>query len=215
MRAFYDFIDGRQSDLIACIPVRAVPRKNLELAIAITKEILKKGINFKLILTANVDYKRPENLQYYYKLKELVKENNLEKNIFFLEEYFQHYFTQVQPKKPIPSIPIPEVYIISDFLLMTSVIEEFGLPLLEAGLMRCPIFASDIPVFREIGTTNINYFSLKDQPAKIADFILTKMKFMPQAYFYRKVINQYSLHLEFKNLIIPLIEGSAPVKETK
>jgi len=209
MRAFYDLIDGRQSDLIACLPVRAVPRKNLELAVEIAREIVARGIKFKLILTANIDYKRVENLQYYNKIKNMVATYKLTGNIFFLEEYFQKYFTTVQPKKPKPGIPIPEVYLISDFLLMTSVIEEFGLPILEAGLMRCPIFASDIPVFREIGTTNINYFSLSERPGKIAEFILAKMKSMPQAYFYRKVINKYSLHGMFRDAIIPLIEGKS------
>jgi len=195
MRQLYQEIDGLGSDLIACIPVRAVPRKNLELAINITRAMLDRGVNFKLLLTANVDYKRAENQRYYEKLKSMVKDLRLAGHVFFLAEYFGG-----------SPIPIPELYLISDLLLMTSAIEEFGLPLLEAGLMRCPIFASDIPAFREIGTTNINYFSLQSDPGKIADFILSKMKTMPQAYFYRKVIKQFSLHTSFRTKMIPLID---------
>ncbi len=195
MRQFYGEIDGLGSDLIACIPVRAVPRKNLELAITITRAMLDRRVNFKLLLTANVDYKRAENQRYYEKLKSMVKDLRLAGHVFFLAEYFGG-----------SPIPIPELYLISDLLLMTSAIEEFGLPLLEAGLMRCPIFASDIPAFREIGTTNINYFSLQSDPGKIADFILSKMKTMPQAYFYRKVIKQFSLHTSFRTKMIPLID---------
>jgi len=195
MRQFYGEIDGLGSDLIACIPVRAVPRKNLELAITITRAMLDRRVNFKLLLTANVDYKRAENQRYYEKLKSMVKDLRLAGHVFFLAEYFGG-----------SPIPIPELYLFSDLLLMTSAIEEFGLPLLEAGLMRCPIFASDIPAFREIGTTNINYFSLQSDPGKIADFILSKMKTMPQAYFYRKVIKQFSLHTSFRTKMIPLID---------
>jgi len=203
MRQFYGDIDGLGSDLIGCIPVRAVPRKNLELAIGIARAMVDRNINFKLLLTANVDYKRVENQKYYEKLQALVKDLHLEAHVFFLQEYFQLHQKEGRGLQP---IPIPELYLISDLLLMTSAIEEFGLPLLEAGLMRCPIFASDIPAFREIGTTNINYFSLTDSPGHIADFILGKMKSMPQAYFYRKVIKQFSLHTTFRTKMIPLID---------
>jgi hypothetical protein len=203
MRSFYDYMNGAESDLIACIPVRAVPRKKLEVAIEITRVMVKKGINFKLLLTANVDYKRVENTQYYTMLKGLIVKYKLENHVYFLEEFFQKYNVK---GKPAQRIPIPEVYLISDFLLMTSVIEGFGLPIIEAGVLRCPIFANDIPPFREIGSTNINYFSIKDKPEKIANFILKHITEQPQSYFYRKVIQQYSMKKTFKTTILPFIE---------
>jgi glycosyltransferase involved in cell wall biosynthesis len=206
MRTLYDDIKGLESDFIACIPVRAIPRKNLELALYIARAIINKGIKFKLLLTANVDYKREENIVYYNKLKNLAHELNLKNNVFFLEEYFKKFATD---KKPAPPIPIPELFLISDFLLFTSRTEGFGLPLLEAGLTRCPIFASDIPPLREIGTTNINYFSLKESPERIADFILETLRNIPQAYFYRKIIKKFSIHTIFKKQILPLIEKTA------
>ncbi len=166
-----------------------------------------RKINFKLLLTANIDYKRERNRQYYQRLKDLVKELDLTNNVFFLEEYFQRFATA---KKPAPAIPITELFEISDFLLFTSEAEGFGLPLLEAGLMRCPIFANDIPPLREIGTTNINYFTLDMTPEQIADFILEHLKNMPQAYYYRKVIKQFSLHTTFEKYVIPLIEKDLP-----
>lgn len=204
MRSLYGDIHGLESDLIACVPVRAIPRKNLELALRITRAIINKGVNFKLLLTANIDYKREQNLNYYNSLKGLAEELNLKESVFFIEEYFERFATD---KKPAPPIPIPELFLISDFLLFTSRVEGFGLPILEAGLMRCPIFAADIPPLREVGSTNINYFSLNDNPEQIADFILDNIKKMPQAYFYRKVIKNFSLHKTFEKLILPLIEG--------
>ncbi len=204
MRQFYDHIDGLNSDLIGLIPVRAVPRKKIEYGIEITRHLVSRGVNFKLILTANIDRKRVENIQYFEKLKEIVKGYHLEQHVFFLEEFFRNHV----PQKPDTRIPMPEAYLMSDFLLLTSSIEGFGLPLLEAGLIRCPIFASDIPPFREIGTTNINYFSLTDDPKRVADFIQSTMKSLPQAYFYRKVVNQYSLKMILKEKILPLINGN-------
>jgi len=204
MRSLYEDIHGLECDLIACLPVRAIPRKNLELALRIARAILNKGLKFKLLLTANIDYKREKNLNYYNYLKDLVRKLNLKNHVFFLEEYFKRFAAD---KKPAPTIPIPELFLISDFLLFTSRVEGFGLPLIEAGLMRCPIFAADIPPLREIGSTNINYFTRDASAEQIADYILESLKKMPQAYFYRKVIKKFSLHTIFKRRILPLIEN--------
>jgi hypothetical protein len=200
MREFYEYIDGRGSDLIGIIPVRAVPRKKIEFGIEIAKCMVEKNINFKLILTANIDRKRAENIAYFEKLKNLVIEKHLEQHVFFLEQFFH----AALPKKYEARIPMLEAYLMSDFLLLTSSIEGFGLPLLEAGLIRAPIFASDIAPFREIGTTNINYFTLRDDPKRVAEYILSVMKKLPQAYFYRKVINHYSLRTIVKQQVLPL-----------
>ncbi|MBU4023280.1 glycosyltransferase family 4 protein [Patescibacteria group bacterium] len=204
MKTLYEDVHGLECDLIACLPVRAIPRKNLELALRIARAILNKGVKFKLLLTANIDYKREKNLNYYKYLEDLVQELKLKDHVLFLEDYFKRFATD---KKPAPAISIPELFLISDFLLFTSRVEGFGLPLIEAGLMRCPIFAADIPPLREIGTTNINYFTRDEKPEQIADYILESLKKMPQAYFYRKVIKKFSLHTIFKRRILPLIES--------
>lgn len=203
VRSLYEDIHGLECDLIACLPVRAIPRKNLELAIRIARAIVDKKIKFKLLLTANIDYKRKKNLDYYNSLQKLVQRLKLNNNVFFLEDYFKRFATD---HKPAPKIPIPELFLISDFLLFTSRLEGFGLPLIEAGLMRCPIFTIDLPPLREIGSTNINYFTSNANAKQIADYILENLKKMPQAYFYRKVIKNFSLHTTFKKRILPLIK---------
>jgi len=45
-------------------------------------------------------------------------------------------------------------------LIFPSVIEGFGLPLVEALSRRCPVLASDIPIFHEIGGDYCLYFPL-------------------------------------------------------
>lgn len=203
MRQVFKDMDGLHVDLVGCLPVRAIPRKNIQLALRIARAILDRGVKFKLLLTANIDYKRERNLRYYESLKQLAQELNLGNNVFFLEEYFKRF---AMPRKPPPPIPVSELFLISDFLLFTSSVEGFGLPLLEAGLTRCPIFANDIPPLREIGSTNIHYFKDTMQPTEIADFILDNIKKLPQAYFYRKIIKNFSLHTIFENQVLKLIE---------
>lgn len=47
-------------------------------------------------------------------------------------------------------------------LVYPSMIEGFGLPLVEAGYYGLPIIASDLPVFHEIGGDHVRYFNLLD-----------------------------------------------------
>lgn len=208
IREFYKTVGGLESGLIACTPVRLVRRKNLELGIKIASAMVKKGINYKYIITGNLD-QHQEIQSYYQSLKKLIEELGLQQNVFFLTEFL----SSLENGKINRQVDVEEIYMISDFLLMTSSIEGFGLPLIEAGLSRTPIFTSDINPFHEIGTTNINYFSLNDDPEKIATMILHRMKKLPQAYFYRKVIKKYSVLVIFTKKIIPLITTITSIKQ--
>ena len=49
---------------------------------------------------------------------------------------------------------------LADSFLFTSRAEGFGIPILEAGLARLPVFCTDIPPFRESGQGDVTYLSL-------------------------------------------------------
>lgn len=59
-------------------------------------------------------------------------------------------------------------------LLFTSIVEGFGLPIVEALQQGVPVFASDIPVFREIGTQGVTFVDLAD-PASLTGAIAAHM----------------------------------------
>ncbi|MFT5728356.1 MAG: glycosyltransferase involved in cell wall biosynthesis [Desulforhopalus sp.] len=54
-------------------------------------------------------------------------------------------------------------------LIFPSIIEGFGLPLIEALHYGCPVMASDIPVFREIGGNRCSYFTIDTPDSLIAE----------------------------------------------
>jgi glycosyltransferase involved in cell wall biosynthesis len=53
-------------------------------------------------------------------------------------------------------------------LIVPSKIEGFGLPILEAMSLRCPVIASEISVFHELFGDNISYFDSEDRAALIS-----------------------------------------------
>ena len=92
----------------------------------------------------------------------------MEHDIVIVAEYFSEDVKELTCEKDV----VRGLYCIADLLFMPSLQEGFGIPLLEAGLLRVPIVCSDIPPFREICEENAQYFSLKDSPPEIADKII-------------------------------------------
>lgn len=54
---------------------------------------------------------------------------------------------------------LEKIYAMSDCLIMASLGEGFGLPLIEAAQHKLPIITRDLPVLREIGGAHAHYFS--------------------------------------------------------
>ena len=62
-----------------------------------------------------------------------------------------------------------------ELLLAPSIVEGFGLPIVEATMHQCRIVCSDIPAFREVGGSSCRYVSLKD-PAEDAFVLAAAME---------------------------------------
>jgi glycosyltransferase involved in cell wall biosynthesis len=62
-----------------------------------------------------------------------------------------------------------------ELLLAPSIVEGFGLPIVEATMHQCRIVCSDIPAFREVGGSSCRYVSLKS-PAEDAFVLAVAME---------------------------------------
>jgi glycosyltransferase involved in cell wall biosynthesis len=62
-----------------------------------------------------------------------------------------------------------------ELVLAPSIVEGFGLPIVEAAMHHCRIVCSDIPAFREVGGCSCRYVSLK-APAEDAFVLATAME---------------------------------------
>ncbi len=89
---------------------------------------------------------------------------------------------------------------------MTSKEEGFGIPILEAGLSRLPIFCSDIAPLRALAENYATLFSLKDSPQDIAAKMIEKLKSDPYYSFRAKVKREYTWEAIYTHKIAPLIK---------
>lgn len=63
---------------------------------------------------------------------------------------------------------LEQLYTSSSCLIAASIAEGFGLPLIEAAQHNLPIFARDIPVFREVAGEHCYYFENSNDPSTLA-----------------------------------------------
>ena len=156
------------ADLLMIQPSRLHPRKNIELSIRVVRALHDKGLRARLLLTGAFDPHERKTVGYYNRLRKLGQQLNVERDILIVAEYFSEDGKELSCEKDV----IRDLYLIADLLFMPSLQEGFGIPLLEAGLLRVPIVCSDISSFREVCGENAQYFSLKDSPSQIADTII-------------------------------------------
>ncbi|MGB2804441.1 MAG: glycosyltransferase, partial [Candidatus Zixiibacteriota bacterium] len=104
------------------------------------------------------------------------------------------------------TILMRDFYLIADLLFLPSLQEGFGIPLLEAGVLKLPIVCSDIPPFREVGKENVQYFSLEDSPAQIADKILTFISKLNSHRMFQHIVQNYMWDDIYHKMLLPFLE---------
>lgn len=182
---------------IALTPGRLVRRKNFELAISIVAEINKK-MAFSLIITAPVDPHNPDTRDYYQDLKVLVNRLQLDDRVVFLSEMAD--LTRWDR--------IRSLYLLSDILLLTSKIEGFGLPVMEAAILKTPVCVSAIPpVMNIVGDSGVITFDYHDQPSDIARLIVDRLQSSDDFRLRRRVIEEFSWRRIYQNKIKPVLNA--------
>jgi len=190
-------------DLIACLPTRIVRRKNLEKAIEIIAEIKKLKLNIKYLITGAQDFQNPDAIHYFNDLKKLSRKLKVENDVIFLSDYVLSNGQKIN----LENIHILNLYLLSDFLLVPSVLEGFGLQLIEAGLAKTPVICSDILPFQEIAHNDAYIFKLNDSSKVIAKNIINYLEKIPTSRLYRRTIKDYLLDNIYQEKIKPILKG--------
>ncbi len=190
-----------EADFILVQPSRLHPRKNIELSIRVTHALRELGIDARFLLTGAYDPHEPKTVEYYRKLVGLARELGISQQVIIIAEY---KFKSGQ-KITADRIRIRDLYLIADALFLPSTQEGFGIPLLEAGMIKLPIICSNIPPFKEIGGHDVVFFNLNDSPETIARRILEfKQRLEPQRMF-RRVMKEYTWDNIYTYKLYPLL----------
>ncbi len=200
-KRIFEFYNLYNKDWVGLFPARLIKRKNVELAIRIIAELKKMNFNVALIITGPPDPHRKGG-EYLKELKKLAENTGVGKDIIFLCEYKEgNGFFRVSFDL------LRSLYLLSDFLLITSYQEGFGIPVLEGGIFRLPIFASNIPTLKEIGREDVIFFSLEDPPSLIANKIQSTLKSYQFLRLFHRVVRKYDWNLIFENYLMPILKN--------
>ncbi len=177
------------------LPARLTRRKNIEYAIEITAALCQRGLAPKLLVTGPPGAHNPTNTAYLDKLRVLRRRLGVEQAVLFMHEYGEVYGDAMR-----------DLYVLADVLLFPSEREGFGIPILEAGLTRLPIFCSDLPPFHETAGENAHYFtpgeSSDSAAGKIADHLERDATYRLK----RRIQTDYAWERLFLERIEPLVE---------
>ena len=188
------------ADLVMVQPARLIPRKNIELGLRVVQSMKKRGVNVRYIVTGSYDPHKPRNLKYYRSLKQLTRELDIIREVIFITDYRLKNGDRITPDEKF----IRDLYLVADIIFIPSISEGFGLPILEAGLLKLPIACSSIPSFMEIGDGHVCTFSNGDDQDVIAGKILSFLDHLSTHILYRKVINKYSYDSIYQMNIKPM-----------
>jgi len=136
------------------------PRKNHDYLLDAFEILWQKGVDINLCIIGRVGWKVEKTMEKIYKSPEynqrLIHFNDL--NDDELLYCYQH----------------------AKMLLFPSIVEGFGLPIVESLSNHLPVLASDTPVHREVGGDSIGYFNLTDPNDLAQEIIEIEKSGIPQ-----------------------------------
>ena len=112
-------------------------------------------------------------------------------------------FLFVSEKFKVSDADLIGLYTVSDLLFLPSKQEGFGLPLLEAGLFRLPVFCARLEPMQSVLKHNVHLFDLDDEPAAIASLIVQGLNNNTGYQARKEVITRYSWERLFDKKIGP------------
>ncbi len=178
------------------LPVRITPRKNLEMALHILAQLRVDFPQAAMLVTGPLGAHNPANQEYLAQLLVLRSRLGLDGCAHFLAELSDVY---------LPDAIIADFYRLADALLLPSLEEGFGIPLIEAALSHRPVFCTDLAPLRALALDDASYFSPHDDPRRVAGCIAETLKASPVFRFALRTRQHYTWEGIYAEKIAPLL----------
>ncbi len=191
-----------EADPLFILPARITRRKNIQFALRVMGYLRDQLPHPVLIVTGPPGPHNPTNAAYLQQLRDLRQELGLSEQVFFLYEHGRD-----GAPLEVSEAMLAALYEVADALLFPSLREGFGIPVLEAGLLRLPIFAADIPPVRESAGEWAVTFDPEGDPAVAAERIVAHLKRDPIYQMRRRVRQRFTWERIVRDRVVPLIEA--------
>jgi glycosyltransferase involved in cell wall biosynthesis len=177
-------------------PVNVLPRKNLEFALDVVAHLREAFPQIRYLISGTVSQHR-DTSAYQTVIQEKVKALGLESHVVFVGEHITGSMSDAQ---------LHDLYTLADGVLYFSKQENFGLPILEAGLTKTPLWVSDLSVFHEVGGDNLAYVSNSATVSEVADRIQGYFHATKGSVFKQHVQKHYDLDMIVRTMLVPRLE---------
>lgn len=196
----YGLLDA---DVVLLLPARITRRKNIQFALRALAALREQtGLDARLVVTGPPGPHNPANVAYLAELQGLRRDLGLVGAAHFIYELGK----EGQPLVPDDETMV-SLYLLADALFFPSLGEGFGIPVLEAGLLRLPIFCSSIPPLQATGGGEVHYFSPSAEPSDVAALVADKLLSDSAFCLRRRVLEQFRWENVVRSRVIPLIEA--------
>lgn len=196
-REIFNKIKLLDSAPILLLPVRITPRKNIELALYSLAELKRSYPQAALVVTGPLGPHNADNIHYFEKLRSLRSQLKLEGSAHFLAEHSNEF---------LPDEVIADFFRAADALFFPSREEGFGIPLIEAAFSRMPAFCADIPPLRELGMNDVHYFSVDEDPTRVAALIASFFQSSAAAKLAMRARASFRWEAIYREQIVPLLQ---------
>lgn len=200
-------LDLGMADPLLLLPARITRRKNIAFALQVLAALSSHKPQAHLVVTGPPGPHNPKNAAYLEELKALRAGLGLESRALFLYEAGAEGETL-----NLSDEVVADFYRLADLLLFPSLSEGFGIPVLEAGLARLPVFATDIPPVRESAGELAYLFDPREDPGAVAGMILEFLESDQAHRLRQRVTRRYSWRSIVAQQLTPLIEAACQLE---
>ena len=194
-----------EGDIFILQPVRITQLKNIAFSLQVVAALKARGLSPRFLVSGPPDPHDPAGLELLADLRRLRSELDLEAEVYFAAEQGP----DPEVARVLPFEIVRDLYEACDVILLPSMSEGFGIPLIEAGLLGRPVFCADIPPFREIGSRQVYRFKLEDGPDAVATRIAAWAQRDRAYQLRRRVWKYYAWRAVRRQHIEPLINRLA------
>ncbi len=192
-----------ERELVLVQPCRLHPRKNIETSIRVVHALKGMGLDVVLLVTGPHDPHREKDVEYHGMLRSLIRGLKVDKEVLILADYTFRSGERLLPDR----ITTRDLYLIADALFFPSHQEGFGIPLLEAGMIKLPVVCSNIPPHREIGERDVCYFEPGDPPEAIARRMVDFLRGLRPHRLFRRTMRDYVWDNIYHSRLLPFLHS--------